>query len=102
MSGEWFTCDLGLNEYDFKVLAEETAKINPLMGMLLEDLLRPIHALNYWQSGDSSEETFKREWKAFMDKWFSNGVPIDEVKKAMLEEVERKIDLMCGTVNKEE
>ena len=37
---------------------------------MMEDLVKVLHDLEWWQSGDYSEDDYRESVKQFKDKWF--------------------------------
>lgn len=68
----------------------------PVLGDLLTDLDDVMHAMDYWFSGDSGCESFRKAWGKFVEKWFNT--PYGEmVRQVITSDVERKLDNMLGT-----
>ena len=43
---------------------------DPEMNDLIKDLVPVLHALEWWQSGDTNEEDYREELDEFKKKWF--------------------------------
>jgi len=54
---------------------------------LINDLSNVLHDLEWWKSGDITEESFEKSWNAFKEKWFGKDYvfgynkAIDDVRK---------------------
>ena len=41
---------------------------------MMEDLVKVLHDLEWWQSGDCGEDDYRESVKQFKDKWCLNGI----------------------------
>lgn len=62
----------GSYDYIYCKLDEECANrmYDAEMNDLIKDLCSVLHALEWWQSGDSSEERYRKCLSEFKKKWF--------------------------------
>lgn len=62
----------GSYDYIYSKLLSECADrmYDPEMDDLIKDLAEVLHALEWWQSGDSSEDTYREKLAIFKAKWF--------------------------------
>ena len=62
----------GRYNYIYYKLEEECkgAMYDVEMNDLIADLCKVLHDLEWWQSGDTSEETYRKTLSAFKKKWF--------------------------------
>lgn len=62
----------GSYSYIFRELSEqcEGAMYDDEMNDMIHDLCEVLHDLEWWQSSDSNEATYRETLKKFKDKWF--------------------------------
>lgn len=62
----------GSYNYIYSKLAEECrgAMYDAEMNDLITDLCNVLHDLEWWQSCDTSEKTYRKTLEAFKNKWF--------------------------------
>ena len=63
----------GSYNYIYSKLGEECkdAMYDEEMNDLIVDLCKVLHDLEWWQSGDTSEETYRKTLSQFKKKWFN-------------------------------
>lgn len=75
----------GSYNYIYATLSEECEgqMHDPEMDELIKDLCKVLHDLEWWQSGDTSEEKYRRTLSVFKRKWFgpTNGEREKKLKK---------------------
>ena len=64
---------------------------------LLIDFCEVLHDLEWWQSGDISEEDYRETVRNFKSKWFSgyteeNDARIERVKKTIIVKIKEELD----------
>jgi len=64
----------GSYNYIYMQLSEECGgnMYDPEMDELIKDLCKVLHDLEWWQSGDSSESTYRTTLSAFKKKWLNS------------------------------
>ncbi|MDK6688302.1 hypothetical protein QP246_02360 [Aerococcus urinae] len=62
---------------------------DPVLDEIIDDLVVVLHDLEWWQSADYSEDTYRESVTAFKDKWLANG---NETYKSVInQEVDKAI-----------
>ena len=83
MSGGYFDyADSKLYQWSAQVRRDG----NPLLADLLHDIADLLHEYDWWQSGDSSRESWLKAWKHWQEKWMNGSVSemaIDSVGDAL-------------------
>lgn len=68
--------DYRLSDERVKQISLIARKENPLcdkdISQLLYDVLCVMHSCDWWQSGDSNEEQYRKDVRYFKEKWFNN------------------------------
>ena len=92
----------GIGSKEQKRYAKTARKIDPMEDIELSDLVYDvfclIHSADWYKSGDNSEETYRKDVKAFKQKWFKNKRS-DRLKKyvnAAVKELQDKLMVMIG------
>ena len=62
----------GSYNYIYETLSEECEgqMYDPEMEELIKDLCKVLHDLEWWQSGDTGEEKYRKTLQKFKGKWF--------------------------------
>lgn len=84
--------DYGLNREEHKISVMQARKADPLedkeLSELVFDVFCLLHSYDWYNSADTSEDTYRADVKAFKDKWLKRSGQQrikDEIKKALAE-----------------
>lgn len=80
----------GSYNYEFyRVEDEYVGKMYDLeLNELIKDLVPVLKSLEWWQSGDTSEEVYRKDVEKFKNKWFK-GNREDRLKKIINDEIDK-------------
>lgn len=94
---QWMTPDYG--EYGFSK-AKNAREMNPLkdkqLSELCWDMFCLLHSLDWYESGDTCEETYAEDVKRFKDKWLNKDA--DVIKR---EEIDKSVEELRDQLYKE-
>ena len=94
---QWMSPDYG--EYGFSK-AKDARAMNPLkdkqLSELCWDMFCLLHSLDWYESGDTGEETYAEDVKRFKDKWLNKDA--DVIKR---EEIDKSIEELREQLYKE-
>lgn len=82
MSGGSFNYQYSTIEYEYVGKMQDV-----ILNELMKDLVKVLHDLEWWQSGDTSEEDYRETVNDFKEKYFKNYN--DTIKKVIIDEVNR-------------
>lgn len=79
----------GSHNYEcFRVEEEYTGRMHDaVMNKLIEDLVVVLHDLEWFDSGDICEGTYRQSVEKFKEKWF--GTPVPALRDVIIEEMDR-------------
>ena len=93
----------------YKEYTEIARRINPMEDKMLSELVCDIfcliHSLDWYKSGDTEEETYRKDVEFFKAKWFgkaSANMVRDEINKQMTElkaELDKEFAWLKGSVS---
>lgn len=65
------------------------------MNLLMFDLVKVLHDLEWWQSGDYGEEAYQKTLSEFKEKWF-DGDRVERLQNIITEETDKlRTELMA-------
>lgn len=77
--------------YDYICYSIESTLVgkmyDPVLDELMKDIVKLAHDLEWWQSSDYSEDTYRRTVEAFKAKWLSKAGLSETVKKILADRV---------------
>jgi len=92
----------GSHNYTYRQMEEyyEDAMKDAEMNKIISDLIEVLHDLEWWQSGDNSEDVYRKTLNEFKIKWM-RGFNTELLQKIINEEVEKtrvQLQKMIGIV----
>ena len=58
---------------------------DPELDEMVEDFIELVYCLDYWQSGDTSEESFRESVREFKLKWFGPNERPERLRRMIVE-----------------
>ena len=83
--------------YNYSTVEEEYAgrMYDAEMDALIRDLVPVLKAVEWWQSGDTSDDSYRKAVKKFKTKWLSGDVRMKRLEEIITEQCDNlKTDLM--------
>lgn len=78
--------------YDYECYRVEEEYVGRMydreMNLLMLDLVKVLHDLEWWQSGDCGEETYQKTLSEFKDKWF-DGDRVERLQNIITEATDK-------------
>ena len=80
--------DYGERGFDQSKLARRVDPLDDLvMSELIFDVFCVLHSYDWYQSGDTCEDTYRADVQRFKDKWLSRTLPDDRIREIIDDEL---------------
>lgn len=90
--------------YDYECYRVEEEYVGRMydreMNLLMFDLVKVLHDLEWWQSGDYGEETYQKTLSEFKDKWF-DGDRVERLQNIITEATDKLRTELLAMIGKD-
>lgn len=93
---DWISADYGLGDKSYQESVKAARALNPcqdkMFSEMVYDMFCVLHSLDWYVSGDTGEDQYRKDLAYFKAKWL--GTPVNDI-------IQKDIDVACAELREE-